>query len=169
MKLRGPISPLFLWNELLFMIEVNEIEKIVEKKLAGTSLFLVSLKVKPGNTISIYIDGEDEVSIDDCIRLSRHIESHYDRDLEDFELNVSSAGVGHAFTDPRQYRKYLGRKVDVVLNDGKKFTGKLLEYKDDSIRLETELSKKQKKEKLSPLQEFKLADIKETKGSISFK
>ncbi|MDZ7741930.1 MAG: ribosome assembly cofactor RimP [Bacteroidota bacterium] len=151
------------------MIEVNEIEKIVEEKLAGTSLFMVSLKAKPGNVISIYIDGEDEVSIDDCVNLSRHIESRYNRDMEDFELNVSSAGVGHAFTDPRQYRKYLGREVDVVMSNGKKYTGKLLEYRDDLIRVEVELSKKQKKEKLSPVKEFKLSDIKETKGSISFK
>ncbi|MCF8229293.1 MAG: ribosome assembly cofactor RimP [Bacteroidales bacterium] len=151
------------------MIEANEIEKIVREKLEGTPFFLVSIKMKPGNVISVYIDGEDEVSIDDCVKLSRHIESFYDRDMEDFELNVSSAGVSHPFTDPRQYKKYLGRNVQVLLKDGRKFKGKLSDYQEDSIKVELELSKKQKKEKMAPVQEFKLSDVKETKGSISFK
>lgn len=151
------------------MIDKAEIEKISKDYLANSDNFLIDVTIKPGNKIFVFIDSETNVTIKECADLSRHIENHFDRDSEDFELNVSSAGVDQPFKDLRQYKKYLGKKVEIVLIEGLKFKGKLLSYDEKNISLELELSKKQKKEKLEQQRTFNFEEIKETKGDISFK
>ncbi len=97
----------------------------MEEKLASSSNYLVSVEVQPGNIIVVEIDNDDAVSIDDCVELSRYIEEHLDRDAEDFELEVGSAGITSPFKVLRQYKKNIGNEVEVLTKNGVKLSGLL--------------------------------------------
>jgi ribosome maturation factor RimP len=99
-------------------------------------IFLVDLKISVDKSIKVTLDGDEDVNVKDCINISRAIEGSLDRDEEDFSLEVASAGVGSPLKFPRQYRKNLGRKLEVVSKEGLKFEGALVNIKDDSIELE---------------------------------
>ena len=107
------------------MIDKRVIEQLVEEKLASSSNYLVSVEVQPGNIIVVEIDNDDAVSIDDCVELSRYIEEHLERDAEDFELEVGSAGITSPFKVLRQYKKNIGNEVEVLTKNGVKLTGLL--------------------------------------------
>ena len=77
------------------MITDKLIREWIEEHLSGTDRFLVDLTIKSGNRILVFIDSDTSVLIEHCISLSKFIESHLDRDIEDFELNVSSSGLDH--------------------------------------------------------------------------
>ena len=149
------------------MINKDLVQKLAEKKLEGTDKFLVEVSVNKGNKISVFLDSDSSLSIEDCISVSRHIESTLDRETEDFELNVSSAGLDHPFKLIRQYRKYQGKEVEVLKTEGNKLIGLLIEVNTDGILIEIPANKKKKtdKQQISLLFE----NIKETKGIISFK
>ena len=87
------------------MINKKDIEKIVIEKLTDTSYFLVDVLVSKDNNIAVEIDSFDFVDIDFCIELSREIEKHFDRDIEDFDLEVGSAGLSSPFKVEQQYQK----------------------------------------------------------------
>ena len=115
------------------MIEKELIKDITEKYLEGTTMFLVDVVVKPGNAIVVEVDSDEGVSIDDCIALSRNIESHLDRDAEDFELEVGSAGITSPLKIPRQYKKNIGNEVEVLTKKGQKLSGVLKSCDDNSF------------------------------------
>ena len=149
------------------MISKQQITDLAEEAIKGTDRFLVSVAVNSGNKISVIIDSDLSVNIDDCIQLSRAIESNFDRDVEDFELNVSSAGIDQPFKLARQYKKYINKEVSVLKEDGKKLKGILKEMHEDHLSLLIPANKKKKtKEQLI---EILFSNIKETKGIISFK
>ena len=100
------------------------------------NIFLVDLKISNDKSINVILDGDKEVNIKDCINISRAIEFDLDRDEEDFSLEVASAGVGSPLKFPRQYRKNLGRKLEVISSDGLKFMGELTYVKEDAIELQ---------------------------------
>lgn len=126
------------------MINETTVRKLVEDRLNGTDFFLTDLMVKKDNTIHVFIDGDKGVNIDDCVALSRYIESNLDRDAEDFSLQVSSAGVDHALKFSRQYRKNIGRSLRIEKKDGSIFNGKLLDANDENIQVQTEIKKGRK-------------------------
>ena len=80
-------------------------------------LFLIELKISPSNDIAVVIDGDDGVTLQDCLDASRAIENNLDRELEDFSLQVHSFGLSGPLQNIRQYNKNLGRELDVTLND----------------------------------------------------
>lgn len=100
------------------------------------NIFLVDLKISNDKSINVILDGDKEVNIKDCINISRAIEVDLDRDGGDFSLEVASAGVGSPLKFPRQYRKNLGRKLEVISSDGVKFVGELTHVKEDAIELQ---------------------------------
>jgi ribosome maturation factor RimP len=151
------------------MITKKLIEGLIDEHITGTDLFLVKFDVALGNKITVFIDSDTSLDISGCVALSRHIESSLDRDKEDFELSVSSAGLDHPFVSERQFKKYIGKNIDISMKDGKKITGQLLEYKTDSLVVRRELSKKKIKAGEATDLQLETKDIKETKGSISFK
>lgn len=152
------------------MIKKEEIEKLVNEKLSGTDKFLVDIKIKPVNNISIFIDSDTNISISDCVDVSRFIESNYDRDIIDFQLNVSSSGIDQAFTSFRQYKKNIGKQVNILLSDDKKLKGTLIEVNEKYIKLKPIVSKKEKKKGINDdIIDLSFNDIKETKNIISFK
>ncbi len=148
------------------MITAETIQDLVSEKLDGTSLFVVDIAVGPGNAIKIELDGDNGISIDDCVALSRHIEGGFDREQEDFELKVMSAGIGEALKVERQYHKNIGREVGVRLLDGTELIGHLLGV-SDTINLKLPASKKKKLAEREI--EIAKSDIKETRVRVSFK
>ncbi len=111
------------------MITENQIRELVEEKIAGTPNYIVEVAIRPVNQISVFIDSDEKVSIKDCVAVSKHIESKLDREIEDFELEVSSAGADQPLKLVRQYKKRIGRQVEVLKTDGQKITGKLIDAK----------------------------------------
>jgi len=123
------------------MINEAAILKLIEEKLSQSELFVTEVNIKQGNNIQVFIDGDREVNIADCVALSRHIESNLNRDEEDFTLQVSSAGVDQPLKSVRQFLKNIGRKLNIELSDGENLTGKLLLADDQKIQVQTEIKK----------------------------
>jgi ribosome maturation factor RimP len=142
---------------------------MAEHELKGSDNYLVSVLVKPGNKIKVFIDNDNDVSVDDCVKLSRAIEGQLDRDAEDFELMVSSAGLDQPFSLPRQYKKYLNRKINIQLPEGNRFDAILTAVDENSITFK-KLIKKGKSKKLEegPEQKLSLEEINEIRPGIQF-
>ena len=100
------------------------------------SLFLISKEITAGNKIVIVIDGDNGVTLSDCMKVSRNIEHNLDREEEDFSLEVYSSGVSEGITHVRQYKKNVGRKLEVITADDKKVEGTLVETDDEKIKLQ---------------------------------
>ena len=154
------------------MIQNSRIKEIVSNLVDGTDLFIVEITVKRGNVILVHVDSMRGVSIDECVTLSKAIEASLNRDEEDFELEVSSAGLTLPFKVVQQYFKNIGREVEVLNNKGQKFTGKLLAVNSDSFSVEiqrkTKLEGKKKPEMITEQQQFKFDEVKSTKVVINF-
>lgn len=113
----------------------EKVEKLAKQVFEeNNSLFLISLDINSANHIKVVIDGDEGVSVNDCIKVSRAIEHNLDRDEEDFSLEVTSAGVSEPLLMPRQYRKNVGRKLKVKTQE-EKFEGDLVEANDEEIKL----------------------------------
>ena len=146
------------------MIEKIKILELVNKALEGSDKFLVSLKITPDNRIYVDIDGDNGVTIDDCIALSRAIEGQLDRNEEDFALDVSSAGADQPLKLHRQYVQNIGREVEALAADGVKTVGTLTEAGDEEFTLHVAGTKKQ-----PPRDErLRYADMKSVRVVIKF-
>lgn len=138
--------------------------ELVKDSLEGGPLFLVSMKITPDNRIFIDIDGDNGVTIDDCINLSRTVENSLNRDEEDFELNVSSAGADAPLKMPRQYLRHIGRTLSVETNEGEKNEGELTATDESGITIKTPSSKRIPSEELH----YQFRDIKNAHVVIKF-
>lgn len=153
------------------MIDQKRIEDIVNEYLEGTDKFLVSVSVRPGNRVQVLLDGEKGVLVVDCALLSKHIESFFDRDREDFEMEVSSVGVGSPLKQKRQYQINIGRNIMVMGHDLRKTRGKLVEAQENGIKIEKENAVKKKKKDEAEEDRFvffAFKDIKEARIQVSF-
>ncbi|NCC09162.1 MAG: ribosome assembly cofactor RimP [Bacteroidia bacterium] len=155
------------------MIEKRTVCQIVEEWLEGKDYFLVEVTVSPDDKIVVEIDHAEGVWIEDCVELSRYMESKLNREEEDYELEVGSAGIGQPFKVLQQYYNHLGLDVEVLVKDGRKLVGVLKEANEENFTLTV-----QKKVKLEGDKRPKLVDedevftyeqIKYTKYLISFK
>ncbi|MDY7396433.1 ribosome assembly cofactor RimP [Aureibaculum sp. 2210JD6-5] len=114
----------------------EQVEKLVEEALAeNPKLFLIDLKISPSNSINVVVDGDEGISIKECIRISRNIEHNLDRETTDFSLEVSSPGLSEPIVNNRQFNKNLGKTLKVK-TETDTFEGKLLEVNDEGIVLE---------------------------------
>jgi len=109
---------------------------LAEQHLKDSGIFVTGVRIGADNHIGVFIDGDNGVTIKDCVDLSRAIEGSLDRSHEDFSLDVSSHGATSPLVLPRQYRRHIGREFEIKLNSGEKAGGKLLECTDSGIRLE---------------------------------
>ena len=146
------------------MIEKIKILELVNAALDGSDKYLVNLKVTPDNRIYIDIDGDNGVTIDDCIALSRAVENSLDRNDEDFALDVSSAGADQPLKLTRQFVKNIGRDVEVVCFDGQKIEGQLTAAGDTQITVHVPGTKKQAPRDVTLLR----SDLKSTCVAIKF-
>lgn len=127
----GDVGPLFYCP----MTE-DQIRPLVENALQERGAFLVELSVSSGGRIMVYADKDEGIGLGDLKMISRQIEGELDREVEDFELEVSSPGMSNPFKVYRQYLKNKGRSVSVKLNDGTKLKGMMTEVDDKGIILE---------------------------------
>ena len=107
------------------MIDQNVVKNLVEEWLVDKDYFLVDVMVNRDDKITVEIDHADGVYINDCVELSKFIEERLDRDKEDYELEVGSAGLGQPFKVSQQYLNHVGEQVEVLGSDGKKVRGTL--------------------------------------------
>ena len=148
------------------MLGKAKIENIVKKHIEGTDKFLVEVEVSKTNVVNVFVDGDKGISIEECVKLSRVIESNFDRDLEDYELRVSSPGLDKPFKLHRQYEKYIGREIQVLTNSGEKFKGILKSVSKERLQIE---KGKEKKGKGLVDTSLMFSNIKEVKPVITFK
>lgn len=155
------------------MIDAAHVREIAEAQMEGTDLFVVEVRVTPANEIVVTVDSDTQVGIDRCVELSRSIEEALDRDQEDFELTVMSAGIGQPLKYLRQYRKLIGSPVEVVLKDGGKIVGKLVDASDNQIAVEYEervtVEGKKRKQLVTTRRELSLDEVKSTCEYLDFK
>jgi ribosome maturation factor RimP len=150
---------------------IKTVEGILQPLLAEEpGYFLVDIRIKPTNNIKVFIDGDQGISIEKCVRYNRAL---YRRLEEmaifpdgDFSLEVSSPGLDEPLKLLRQYKKNVGRQVELVLQDGSKTEGRLLEVSEDGVIVEETKGKNKKKEVINHT--FLFDNIKTTKIQVVF-
>ena len=146
---------------------------LVEEWLSGKDYFLTDLTISADDRIVVEIDHKDGVWIEDCVELSRFIESGLDREREDFELEVGSAGIGQPFKVLRQYQIHQGDRVEVLKADGKKLVGVLGEADEEGFTLtvteKVRLEGKKRPELVDRDYRLTFSEVKHTKYLIDFK
>ena len=118
------------------MIDKQQLTQTVEQAIEGTSIFIVDIKINPGNAIVVEIDSPESIDIDTCAKITRQIEATFDRDVEDYELEVGSAGLTAPFKVKGQYLKNIGNEVEVLTSDGRKLQGVLTTVSDNDFTIE---------------------------------
>ena len=155
------------------MINKDTVRSIVEEWLDGKEYFLVDIEISPDDRIVVEIDHAGGVWIEDCVALSRYIEDHLSRDEEDYELEVGSAGLGQPFKVPQQYHCFVGKDVEVLDADGKKYKGvlKSVDGGDFTVTVEEKqkVEGKKRPQLVSVDRTFQMDTVKYTKYLINFK
>ncbi|WP_278599249.1 ribosome assembly cofactor RimP, partial [Bacteroides nordii] len=147
--------------------------QIVEEWLEGKDYFLVEVTVSPDDKIVVEIDHAEGVWIEDCVELSRFIESKLNREEEDYELEVGSAGIGQPFKVVQQYYNHIGSEVEVLTKSGKKLAGVLKEADEEkfvvTVQKKVKLDGAKRPKLMEEDETFRYDEIKYTKYLISFK
>lgn len=155
------------------MIEKKTVCQLVDEWLEGKDYFLVEVTVSPDDKIVVEIDHKDGVWIEDCVDLSRYIESKLNREKEDYELEVGSAGLGQPFKVPAQYVNHVGCEVEVLTGDGCKLKGVLKTADEQQFTVTVQKKVREEGAKRPKMVDedltFAYGDIKYTKYLISFK
>lgn len=148
---------------------IQSVEKLITPLLAD-DIFLVSVKVKPINNIKIYLDADNGLGIEKCIKINRALYKIMEEmgmyPDGDFSLEISSPGVDEPLKLLRQYKKNTGRNVEVTMNDDTKKTGKLTGVTEESINIEYTEGKGKKA--VIKTEEIPFAEIRQTIVQIKF-
>ena len=161
--------PLFIKN----MTFRNKVQELLEAALAEREhLFLIDLSINDANKISIVLDGDFGVNLQDCIDVSRAIENNLDREEQDFSIEVASAGVSSPLKLVRQFKKNIGRTLKVKTIASEEVEAKLTSADDEKITLEWQAREPKKigkgKETVEKKLELPYENIKEAIVIISF-
>ena len=125
------------------MIDKQLLTETIEQAIEGTGLFIVSVTVTPDNHITVEVDSPESVDIDTCAAITRRVCETFDRDQEDYELEVGSAGLTAPFKVRGQYLKNIGNEVEVLTRDGRKLQGVLAAVGDNDFTLSMTRKEKQ--------------------------
>lgn len=154
------------------MIAKSKVIEIVNQWLEGKEYFLVDVIVTNDDRIVVEIDHADGVWIEDCVELSRFIEANLNRDEEDYELEVGSAGIGQPFKVLQQYVNHIGKEVEVLACDGKKYRGVLARAEAEDFAVTVQVKEKPEGAKRPVLVDkeyaWKYNEVKYTKYLINF-
>jgi ribosome maturation factor RimP len=129
------------------MISADSVKGYIEEELRRSDLFLIDLTVDRTNRIRVVVDSIEGITVDQCAGISRMIESQLNRDKEDYDLEVTSPGLNKPLVLPFQYKKNIGRQIEVMTLSDQRIRGKLLNADEEKIELETETIKKMKGKK----------------------
>ena len=156
------------------MISKKKVLELIDQRFKelDNGLFLVYISISRSNSIKVEIDKhEGGVSVSDCMAVSRNVEHNLDREEQDFELHVSSAGIDRPLRVLPQYVKNIARSVELLLKNGEKLEGVLKEASEKELTIETtEVVKvEKKKQTIVELKIFQMDEISETKIVITFK
>lgn len=126
--------------------ETEKVEQFVKNFIEEKKeLFLVEVKIAPGNKVTVLLDGDKGITIDDCTAINKalykYIEDNQIFGAKNFSLEVSSFGVDRPLQLLRQYKKNIGRNVEVVMNDGSKTEGTLTDVSENEIKIEQKTGK----------------------------
>ena len=150
----------------------QRVRELVEEKIADRAdLFIVRIRMQQNGVLEILMDGDEGISIDDCVAISRHVGFHLEEENvidRAYRLEVSSPGLDTPLSMLRQYQRNVGRNVKLKMEDCNKVEGKLLTATENAVVLEQKIKEKGKKAELKEV-EFPMDQIKETKVLISFK
>lgn len=154
------------------MITKEHILALAEEHLKTTDKFVTRCTVSPVNHIELLIDGDTAVQISECVELSRFIEKSLDREKEDFSLEVSSHGATNPLVNVRQYKKHIGKTLEVKLLDGNKEEGELSEIEESGIVIKFKVRENKPigkgKITVEKTQNIPFNQIKETKIKLKF-
>ncbi|MEO7311146.1 MAG: ribosome assembly cofactor RimP [Chitinophagaceae bacterium] len=160
---KGTDTVPFLFAPMATEAQIQFVDETVKTLLEDLpACFLVQITVSAGNNIKVFLDGDEGITIDKCIKLNRalyrHLEEQQTFPADDFSLEVSSAGVGEPLLMHRQYVKNTGRFVEVTTNDGQLLEGSLKSVAEEDIVVETTTGKGKKleiKEHIIPFDNIK--------------
>jgi ribosome maturation factor RimP len=153
----------------------EKIEKLLAKKFEEpefSDCFLVDIQLSSSKKLEVFVDCDNGLTLDKCRLISRYLESYIDEKKwlgEKYTIEVSSPGVSRPLTMHRQYLKNVGRNLEIVPFEGKKFEGKLLEVQDEKILMEAKFRVEGKKRMELKNVEIPFSNIKKAKVKVSFK
>lgn len=154
-------------------MDINKLVATVEEQLQGSDVFVVECTSTPSNEITLILDADSRVSIDTCVAVSRAVDAVFDRDVEDFSLTVTSAGIGEPLKLLRQWRKIIGSPVEVLLKDGIKILGTLDQVTEEQITISYDekvaVEGKKRKELQHIVRDIAFEDIKYGKEYLDYK
>lgn len=155
------------------MIDKQLLQQTVEEAIAGSDLFIVDINVAPDNNIVVKLDSASGIDIDNCVAITRKIESVFDRDAEDYQLEVGSAGLTSPFKVKAQYEKNIGNDVEILTCDGRKLAGRLTDVGDSGFTVEIPVKVKHPGAKRPVIEQqpetFAFTDCKMVRYKIDFK
>ena len=146
----------------------------INDEIVARGCFIVDVSVSKDNDIVLTVESEEgTIELDDCVALSRYFETKFDREVEDYSLTVSSAGLDQPFKVYKQYLKAVGTKVEVSLKGGKKMVAELAVADQESITLKyvakEAVEGKKKKELVEHLDRFTMDQVNAVRPYIEFK
>ena len=170
--IRGPRAPLFCALTLGKM-NVSEILDAIGSEIVARGCFLVDISVSKDNDIVLTIESENgKIELEDCVSLSRFFETKFDREVEDYSLTVSSAGLDQPFKVFKQFQRAVGSKVEVQLKGGKKMVATLTAADEESITLKYSQKEavegKKKKELVEHEDRFTMDQVNAVRPFIEF-
>ena len=154
-------------------MNVSEIKDALQSELVARGCFLVDVSVSKDNDITVTIESENgKIELDDCVALSRYFETKFDREVEDYSLTMSSAGLDQPFKVLKQFVKAVGTKVEVQLKGGKKMAALLEAADEESVTLKYSVKEavegKKKKELVEHVDRFTMDQVNAVRPFIEF-
>jgi ribosome maturation factor RimP len=117
-------------------MDQNKVFKLIQEAIdVNKELFLIQQHISPNGDIEVIVDGDNGVALEECIRISRHIEHNLDRESDDFSLIVTTPDITKPISHSRQYYKNMGRTLQLQLETGK-LEGTLIEVLPEAIKIE---------------------------------
>ena len=170
--IRGRIAP-FIYVLTRSQMNVSEIKEALQSELVARGCFLVDVSISKDNDITVTIESENaKIELDDCVALSRYFETRFDREVEDYSLTMTSAGLDQPFKVFRQFQKAVGTKVEVQLKGGKKMVALLDCADEESVTLKYSVKEavegKKKKELVEHVDRFTMDQVNSVKPFIEF-
>ena len=155
------------------MMKISDILDAISGEIVARGCFIVDVSVSKDNDIVLTIESENgKIELDDCVSLSRYFETKFDREVEDYSLTVSSAGLDQPFKVFKQYEKALGTKVEVSLKGGKKMVAVLEAADEESITLKYSVKEavdgKKKKELVEHVDRYTMDQVNAVRPFIEF-
>ena len=155
------------------MMKISDIIDAIGGEIVARGCFIVDISVSKDNDIVLTIESEKgKIELDDCVSLSRYFETKFDREVQDYSLTVSSAGLDQPFNVFKQYEKALGSKVEVSLKGGKKMVAVLEAADEESITLKYSVKEavegKKKKELVEHVDRYTMDQVNAVKPFIEF-